>query len=108
MQIELHVEGSIERLRRFADELQAALGDEATVSGWLGTADPDDEPKSGTIYVDVFKAANEAEALKHAQPAIRRADPGLTVVKGGTTAMEYFAPMPQPPSQEPVDKDRSD
>jgi hypothetical protein len=96
MQIELYVEGTTDQLRGFVDGLQAALGADADVLPWLGAADPEDQPKSTTVYVDVHDAADEAEAIERVQPAIRLADPEMTIVKGGTSAIRTLLPK-QPP-----------
>jgi hypothetical protein len=94
MEIELHVEVSVERLRRFTDELQAALGEAAQVRAWFGTADPEDQPKVGTVFVDVADAEDQEAALIRVQPAVWKVDPSYEVVKGGTLTRRDIIPQP--------------
>jgi hypothetical protein len=95
MEIELQVFGEVERLRAFADRLQALLGDDAEVRGFLGKADAGDEPQDGTITVDVLGAADEFEAYERLHPLMPQADPEWhTLITGGTTAIRHLIPKP--------------
>jgi hypothetical protein len=93
MEIELHLEGTPQQLRDFADRLQASLGIDGEVRAWLGTADPEDEPKVATVYVDVPGADDEEAALQRVQPAVREADPDFQLLRGGTSTMRLIVPM---------------
>jgi hypothetical protein len=92
--IEIRVGGNEREIRRFADVLQAALGDDGEVQLRLGSADRGDQLKPGTVSVDVFEAGDEAEALDRVQPAVRQADPELRLVEGGTWTRQLIVPKP--------------
>ena len=99
VEIELHVEGTIKELRAFVDALQAALGEDAEVRGWLGNAERDDETQIVTVTVDVIAAETQSGALDRVQPAVWLADPDARLVVGGTSTMQLI--VPKPPEDRP-------
>lgn len=91
-EIFLTIEGDPEQVRSAVAELEAALGE----TGRVREPHPLDGDGSQftTIYVDVFDAENEADALVHIQPLLSRRF--LDMLRHGTTVMQWVVPAPPP------------
>jgi hypothetical protein len=93
-EIFLDIHGRLPRLRRWVADLEAALGDTGRVRHSLEDGD-DGQEHYRTVYVEVYGAADEVEALEHVQPILRELESDYeSILRRGTTVWQWVAPAP--------------